>query len=94
MAELVYSVTEAARALGVSRPTMYNLIHQEGFPTLKVGGRRLISRKRLDEWVYAQAGGQKEAAPVLTHQDGEVEQSLTGTVSASSLHENRRNCQV
>ena len=94
MAELTYSVKEAARALGISRHTMYNLIHQEGFPTLKVGGRRLISRELLAEWVRAQAGGQKEAAPVLEHRDGRAEQSLVGTASASSLHENRRHCQV
>ena len=61
--KLVYSVTEAAQALGVSRRTMYEVIHQEGFPTLKVGGRRLISRELLAEWVKAQAGGHKEAAP-------------------------------
>ncbi|MDE6591060.1 MAG: helix-turn-helix domain-containing protein [Oscillospiraceae bacterium] len=94
MAELAYSVTEAAEALGVSRNAMYNLIHKEGFPTLKVGGRRLICRELLAEWVRAQAGGQKEAAQVLEHQGGRAEQGLTGTVSASSLHENRRHCQV
>lgn len=60
MAELTYSVTEAARALGISRHTMYNLIHQEGFPTLMVGSRRLISRELLVEWVRAQAGGTKK----------------------------------
>lgn len=63
MAELTYSVTEAAEALGVSRRTMYDLLHKEGFPTLKVGGRRLISRELLAEWVRVQAGGQKETAP-------------------------------
>lgn len=63
MAELTYNVTEAAEALGVSRRTMYDLLHKEGFPTLKVGGRRLISRELLAEWVRVQAGGQKEAAP-------------------------------
>ena len=94
MAELTYSVTEAARALGISRYAVYNLIHREGFPSLKVGGRRLISRELLAEWVRAQAGGQKEAAPVLTHQDGRSEQALEGAVSTSSLHKNRRNCQV
>lgn len=94
MAELTYSVTEAARAMGVSRHTMYNLIHSEGFPTLYVGGRRLISRELLKEWVRAQAGGQKEAVPVLEHRDGRAEQSLTGTVSALSLQENRGRCQV
>lgn len=94
MAELTYSVTEAAKALGVSRSTMYNLIHSEGFPTFPVGGRRLISRELLAAWVRAQAGGQKEAAQVLTHQSGRAGQSLTSTVSASSLHKSRRNCQA
>lgn len=54
--KLTYSVTEAAEALGVSRPTMYELIRKEGFPSLKVGSRVLISRKRLAEWVDQQAG--------------------------------------
>lgn len=94
MAELTYSVTEAAEALGVSRHTMYNLIHSEGFPTLRVGGRRLISRALLADWVREQAGGQKETAPVLEHRSGKAEQGLTGTVSALSLQENRGRCQV
>lgn len=55
MAELTYTITEAAEALGVSRRTMYNLIHKEGFPTLKVGRCRLISRELLAEWVNEQA---------------------------------------
>ena len=54
--KLTYSVTEAAEALGVSRPTMYELIRKEGFPSLRVGNRVLISRKRLAEWVDQQAG--------------------------------------
>lgn len=67
MAELVYSVAEAARALGISRPTMYSLIHREGFPTLKVGNRRLISKELLAEWVRTQAGEQKETAQSATN---------------------------
>lgn len=67
MAELVYSVTEAAQALGISRPAMYSLIHQEGFPTLKVGSRRLISKELLAAWVREQASGQKETAQSATN---------------------------
>ena len=67
MAELTYSITKAARALGVSRHTMYNLIHQEGFPALSVGGRRLISRELLAAWVREKAGGQKESAQSATN---------------------------
>ncbi len=58
MAELVYNVTEAAQALGISRRSMYELMHREDFPTLKVGRRRLISKELLAEWVRTQA--QKE----------------------------------
>lgn len=77
MAELVYSVAEAAQALGISRPTMYGLIHREGFPTLKVGNRRLISKELLAEWVRTQAGGQKETA-----------QSATNTLSGKQTEHN------
>lgn len=60
MAELVYNVSEAAEALGISRRSMYALINQADFPaSLKIGGRRLISRELLAEWVKIQA--QKEA---------------------------------
>lgn len=83
MAELAYSVTEAAAALGISRRTMYDLLHQEGFPTLKVGGRRLISRELLAEWVRVQAGGQKEAAlSVASTESGKAEQTSPKPVSA------------
>lgn len=58
MAELTYNVTEAAAALGVSRRTMYELINRKDFPTLKIGGRRLISRELLAEWVRVQADGE------------------------------------
>lgn len=61
MAELVYNVTEAAQALGISRRSMYELLHREDFPaSLKIGSRRLISKELLAEWVRDQA--QKENA--------------------------------
>ncbi|MDE7054920.1 MAG: helix-turn-helix domain-containing protein [Oscillospiraceae bacterium] len=91
MAELTYNVTEAAEALGVSRQTMYELIHKEGFPTLKVGGRRLISRELLAEWVRVQAGGQKEAAPgACGAKSGKGGMDLTGPNSVPNISEKRR----
>ncbi len=73
MAELVYNVTEAAAALGISRRTMYELMNREDFPaSLKVGRRRLISKARLAEWVDAQTQIEN-AAQVLAHQSGKVE---------------------
>lgn len=50
------SVAETAAALGVSRPTVYNLLHRKGFPAFRVGGRTLVSVEGLREWVAAQAG--------------------------------------
>lgn len=54
--KIALSVTEAAELLGVSRPTMYQLTRQIGFPVFKVGSRTLISRSGLEEWVRAQTG--------------------------------------
>lgn len=62
MSELVYDVSEAAEALGVSRRTVYELMSQKDFPAaLKIGRRRLISRELLAEWVKAQAQKQAES---------------------------------
>ncbi len=35
---IAVSMTEAARLLGVSRPTVYALAKTEGFPVVKLGG--------------------------------------------------------
>lgn len=51
------STAEAARLLGVSRPTIYQLINRADFPAFKVGARTLISVAGLERWVEAQAGG-------------------------------------
>ena len=55
--KLALNVTEAAQALGVSRQTMYSLIHRTDFPSFQMGGRRLISTEGLREWVREQAKG-------------------------------------
>lgn len=52
---LAVSAAEAARLLGVSRPTIYQYIGQAGFPSFKLGNRTLVSVEGLREWVKAQA---------------------------------------
>lgn len=49
------SVTEAAALLGVSRPTVYQLMNRADFPAFRIGARRLISRAGLERWVQEQA---------------------------------------
>ena len=54
------SATEAARLLGVSRPKVYELMNQTGFPSFKLGGRTLISVDGLRAWVNERAGYAQE----------------------------------
>lgn len=51
---LAVSAAEAARLLGVSKPTIYQYIHQEDFPAFKLGNRTLISVDGLRQWVQKQ----------------------------------------
>lgn len=52
---LAISVPEAAALLGVSPPTAYELTHRADFPAVKVGGRTIIYRKGLEDWLARQA---------------------------------------
>lgn len=51
---IAVSASDAARLLGVSKPKVYELINQEGFPAFKLGGRTLVSLDGLREWVRKQ----------------------------------------
>lgn len=54
MDKLTYSPTETAQVLGVSRPTVYQLMKRADFPAFKVGSRTLVSADGLRAWVQAQ----------------------------------------
>jgi len=56
---LAISVGEAAELLGVSRSKLYELIHQDGFPSFRLGGRTLVSREGLAKWIAAQVAHQE-----------------------------------
>lgn len=49
--KLTYSVPEAAAVLGIGIPKMREILHIEGFPALKVGGRFLIPKQALESWL-------------------------------------------
>lgn len=51
---LAVSAAEAARLLGVSRPTIYQYIGRADFPSFKLGNRTLIAVDGLRAWVRAQ----------------------------------------
>lgn len=54
MDKITFSVEEAAAAMGVSKPTMYALCRQPGFPAVRVGRKILIPRASLDAWLREQ----------------------------------------
>jgi excisionase family DNA binding protein len=50
-----YCVKEVAAILGVSVPGAYSLVASEGFPSFRVGERRiLVPIKAFDDWLEAQ----------------------------------------
>lgn len=56
MEKLTVTVDEMAKIVGVSRPTAYELIHKEGFPTVRIGRRIVIPLDSLKRWLEEQVG--------------------------------------
>lgn len=52
---IALSVTEAAALIGVSKTKMYQIMGQTDCDfALQLGGRRLVSRSRLEAWIDRQ----------------------------------------
>ena len=50
-----YSVEEAAEALGLSKPSVYQLCRSTDFPCQRIAGRTLINIALLEEWSHRKA---------------------------------------
>lgn len=59
------SITEAARVLGISRPTLSKLLSDADFPRLKAGGKTLVSLAEVREFYEAHKAGASAASPRL-----------------------------
>ena len=46
-----------AKVLGVSISSAYELMHETGFPALRIGSRIVVPKEKFCRWVDAQAGG-------------------------------------
>ena len=49
--KITLTVSDACEALSVSKTIMYQLIHRDDFPCIRIGKRALIPRDKLIEWV-------------------------------------------
>ena len=47
-----------AEALGVAAASGYELLHQEGFPSLRVGNRIVVPKEKFIRWVDEQTEGE------------------------------------
>lgn len=48
---LFLNAETAAALLGVSISSMYELMHEKGFPVLRIGSRLVIPKDKLRAWV-------------------------------------------
>ena len=48
-----------AQVLGVSISTTYEVMHEPGFPTLRVGSRMVVPKEKFIQWAEGQSGGVK-----------------------------------
>ena len=47
-----------AEALGIAAASSYELLHQEGFPSLRIGNRLVVPKEKFIRWVDEQTGGE------------------------------------
>ena len=49
---MLFAITEAATILGIGRTNVYTLLKQGQLRSVKIGGRRLIPRQALEQFVH------------------------------------------
>ena len=54
---LFLNAETAAKLLGVSISSMYELMHEKGFPVLRIGSRLVIPKEKLRAWVERNVEG-------------------------------------
>ena len=46
-----------AKVLGVSPSSAYELMHEDGFPVLRIGSRMVVPKEQFIQWVQDHTGG-------------------------------------
>ena len=46
-----------AKVLGISISSAYELMHETGFPALRIGNRIVVPKEKFRRWVETQVGG-------------------------------------
>ena len=54
---LFLNAETVAKVLGVSPSSCYELMHEPGFPVLRVGSRMVVPKEQFIQWVEEHTGG-------------------------------------
>ena len=54
---LFLNAETVAKLLGISISSSYELMHEKGFPSLRIGSRLIVPKEKFREWVKAKTGG-------------------------------------
>lgn len=54
---LFLNAETVAKALGVSPSSGYELMHEKGFPALRIGSRIVVPKEKFIAWVEQNSGG-------------------------------------
>ena len=50
---LFLNAETVAKLLGISISSSYELMHEKGFPSLRIGSRLIVPKEKFREWVEA-----------------------------------------
>ena len=54
---LFLNAKNLAEVLGIAPSSAYELMHEKGFPVLKIGNRLLVEKSKFKEWIERNTGG-------------------------------------
>ena len=54
---LFLNANAVAQVLGVSISSAYELMHETGFPALRIGNRIVVPKEKFRRWVETRVGG-------------------------------------
>ena len=54
---LFLNAATVAKVLGIAPSSSYELMHEKGFPSLRIGSRLIVPKEKFRAWVEEKTGG-------------------------------------
>ena len=62
---LFLDANDVVRILGISKANVYYMFKADGFPTIRIGKRKLVRREKLFSWIESQENNTSNQWPIL-----------------------------